>query len=283
MKKRRAILVIILVLVLTIGAAVGGYFGMVRRQSQDYLVNLVEDDLPPKAEAAEDDYVQLEDVQMHYVRYGTGAQPVVLIHGNGGNTDSLKELAQYLANDYTVYCLDSRCQGKSSDPGVITYDLMAKDVWQFIQAKMTAKPYVLGHSDGGIVALSLASAYPDDIAACVSCGANSHPDKFKWYFTLAVKIGNLFHKDKLNDLMLELPDFTPEFLARIAVPTYVVAGEYDIMPLEDSVYIHQHVAGSRLAIVKDADHSSYVSQHGGRIYGLARTYFAELDALSAAA
>lgn len=273
MKKKLLIVLLILAL---IGAGVGGYFVYVRVASKNHnLIVLKEENLPQKQEAKEDDSIQLSEVKMHYVRYGNGAQPVVLIHGNGGSADSLKELAQYLANDYTVYCLDSRCQGKSSDPGVITYDLMAKDVYEFIQAKMTVKPFVLGHSDGGIVALSLASEYPDSLAACVSCGANSHPNRFKWYFTLAVKVSNLFHKDKLNDLMLELPDFTPAFLARITAPTYIVAGEYDIMPLSDSVYLHEQVAGSKIAIVRGAGHSSYVSKHGGRIYQLARAFFAE--------
>lgn len=268
-------IVIILLVLFVLGVAVGSYFYMVRQASKEYLITLTEGDLPPKAEAVEDDYVQLSEVNMHYVRYGTGTQPVVLIHGNGGSADSLKELAEYLAADYSVYCLDSRCQGKSSDPGVITYDLMAGDVYEFIQAKLSSKPYVLGHSDGGIVALSLASLYPDSVGAVVSCGANSRPDKFKWYFTLLVKVNNLFHKDKLNDLMLELPNFTPEYLSRITAPTYIVAGEYDIMPLSDTVYLHTHVAGSRLAIVAGADHSSYVSGHGGRIYHLAQAFFAE--------
>jgi len=269
-------IVIILLVLFVLGVAIGSYFYMVRQKSKGYnLIKLEASDLPPKAEAVEDDYVQLSEVNMHYVRYGTGAQPVVLIHGNGGSADSLKELAQYLAADYSVYCIDSRCQGKSSNPDVITYDLMAGDVYEFIHAKLSSKPYVLGHSDGGIVALSLASLYPDSVGAVVSCGANSRPDKFKWYFTLLVKVNNLFHKDKLNDLMLELPNFTPEYLSRITAPTYIVAGEYDIMPLEDSEYLHKFTAGSRLAIVAGADHSSYVSGHGGRIYHLAQAFFAE--------
>ena len=279
MKKGVVVLIILTVVVLAVGIGVGSYCIVVRRDAEACgLVTLTEHDLPPKQAAVEDDYVDLSDVRMHYVRYGTGAIPVILIHGNAGNCDSLKELAAYLAADYSVYCLDSRCQGKSSDPGVITYDLMAGDVWEFIGAKLTAKPYVLGHSDGGIVALSLASLYPDSIAACVSCGANSRPSTFKWYFTWGVRISNLFRKDKLNDLMLTLPDFTPEYLGRITAPTYIVAGEYDIMPLSDTVYIHEHVAGSRVAIVKGADHSSYISAHGGRIYQLASAFFAELSA-----
>lgn len=271
-------LIVLIIICIIAGCGLGVYFGVVRYNSKKYnLMTLKAQNLPDKCEAIEDEYIQLSDVKMHYVRYGIGEQPVILIHGNGGSANSLKELAQYLANDYSVYCLDSRCQGLSSDPGIITYDLMAKDVYEFIQAKLTIKPFVLGHSDGGIVAISLASLYPNSIAACMPCGANSHPDKFKWYFTFAVKVANLFKKDKLNDLMLELPDFTPEYLSNITVPTYIVAAEYDIMPLSDTVYIHESIVGSKIAIIKAATHSSYISKNGGKIYQLAKEFFAEQE------
>lgn len=279
MKKSILALIIIAAVLVVAGVISGCYCGVVRAKSRAYhLTRLAPRDLPDKGSIVEDDYIQLSAVRMHYVRYGKGAQPVILIHGNGGSCQSLAELASYLAADYTVYCLDSRCQGASSDPGVITYDLMAEDVYEFIQAKLAARPYVLGHSDGGIVALSLASIHPDSVAGVVACGANSHPSTFKPYFTLAVKVSNLFRPDKLNDLMLTLPDFTPEYLARITAPTYIVAGEYDIMPLSDSVYLHEHITGSRIAIVAGANHSSYISRHGDRIYMLAAEYFRSLSA-----
>ena len=276
--KKKILLICILTVFILVGALIGVHFIIVRVQSRQYnLISLAAKDLPVKQEAVDAEYVQLSDVKMHYVKYGKGEKDVILIHGNGGSSDSLKELAQYLANDYTVYCLDSRCQGKSSDPDFITYDLMAKDVYEFINEKSLVKPYVLGHSDGGIVALSLASNYPESIGACISCGANSHPSKFKLYFTLGVKIRNLFKKDKLNDLMLDLPNFTPDFLSKITAPTYIVAGEYDIMPLSDSVYLYENISNCRIAIVKGADHSSYVSRNGGRVYHLAYDFFKELD------
>lgn len=275
MKKK--VIIILAIITAVIATSIGGHFIGVRVESKKYdLVTLNERDLPAKKEIVEDAYVELSDVKMHYVRYGEGAQPVVLIHGNGNNCDTLSELAGYLANDYSVYCLDSRCHGKSSDPGVITYDLMAKDVAEFIDEKLTEKPFIIGHSDGAIVAISLASAYPDKAAAMIACGANSRPEKFKFYFTLKVKISNLFKKDKLNDLMLTLPDFTPEFLSKINIPVYVVAGEYDIMPLSDTVYIHENINGSLLAVVKGANHSNYISSHGGKLYNLAKPFFESL-------
>ena len=214
---------------------------------------------------------------MHFVKYGEGEKTVILLHGNGGSAKSLSEAAAYLANEYTVYCLESRCHGQSSDPGVITYDLMAKDVYEFINAKGLVKPFVMGHSDGGMVALAAASHYPDLLGAVISCGSNSNPATLKSFFRTKVKINNAFKKDKLNDLMLTLPDFTPEFLGRITAPVLVVAGEFDIMPLSDTVYIHDNIANSEIAIVKMANHSSYMSHDGKQAYALAHDYFSKIQ------
>ena len=65
----------------------------------------------PVEEPETDDFVQLSQVRMHYRVYGKGKPPLVLIHGNGGSVNSLKEAASYLANDFTVYLPESRCYG----------------------------------------------------------------------------------------------------------------------------------------------------------------------------
>ncbi len=231
-------------------------------------------DLPLPVEAPRaDSFVQLEDVNMHYQIWGDGETPLLLIHGNGGSVDSLREAAQYLANDYTVYLPESRCHGKSSDPGKISYALMAKDYAQFCGALGIEKPLIVGHSDGGINAIQIAADYPDLPGAIVACGANSKPDKFKPYFPFGVAVKNLFKKDKLNDMMLTLPDFTPEYLAQITCPAYIVSGQYDILWLTDTVYLHESIPGSDMAVVRRATHSSYMSQNGKQTYVLCKTWF----------
>lgn len=225
--------------------------------------------LPEPVDSAEEGFVQLSDVNMHYKRYGNGNKAVILIHGNGGSADSLSELASYLATEFTVYTPSSRCQGKSSNPGVISYELMAKDIYEFGNAMGLEHPLVMGHSDGGMVAIALAANYPDYPAAIISCGSNSNPSTFWWYFRFGVKVDNLKEKNILNDLMLEQPDFTEEYLSRIICPSYIVCGEYDIMPLSDTVYIHESIKGSDMAVIKGENHGSYISQNGKKAYIIA--------------
>lgn len=278
-EKTKKILKTILIIVLAVAVIGGGWQIYIRNQSKKYNLTVLDTSAVPNpvSEPEIDDFVQLSEVRMHYQVYGHGKKPLILIHGNGGSVDSLDEAASYLANDYTVYLTESRCHGQSSDPGEISYSLMAKDMSEFIKAMKLEKPYIMGHSDGGMIAIALASEYPDLPGAIISCGSNSRPSTFKPYFPLGVRINNLFHKDKLNDMMLTLPDFNEEYLGRITCPAYVVAGEYDIMWLSDTVYIHTAIKNSDIAIIKSASHSTYMSHDGKQAYVLAADWLGELE------
>ena len=229
----------------------------------------------PVSQPETDAYIRLSEVNMHYLVFGKGKPELILVHGNGGSADSLREAATYLANEYTVYVPESRCHGKSSDPGEISYHLMAKDLKEFIEAMGLEKPVVMGHSDGGINAITLAADYPDVPGAIISCGANSHPKTFKLYFPLGVAIKNLFKHDKLNDLMLTEPDFTPEYLAQIRCPAYIVSGQSDIMWINDTVFIAENIPDADMTVLKGETHSSYMSKDGKKAYTLAHEWLNE--------
>ena len=275
MKKGRKLLKAVGSVALAVVLGAGVWQVYVRNESEKYnLITLEADNLPsPVAEASFEGDAELNEVKMHYAVYGEKGHPLILVHGNGGSMNSLKEAATYLANDYKVYVIESRCHGQSSDPGVISYDLMAKDIKEFCELLGLEKPYLMGHSDGGINALTVAYTYPDLLGAIISCGANTTPKTFKPYFPLGVRIFNLFKPDKLNDMMLTLPQMNKELLSKITCPTYIVAGEYDIMWLSDSVFIYECIENSKIAIIKGADHSSYISQNGKEAYVLAKDFF----------
>ncbi len=251
----------------------------VHQQSKKYnMITLDTSNVPsPVTNPVKEDDIQLSEVKMHYAVYGEKGHPLILVHGNGGSKESLKEAAIYLANDYTVYVIESRCHGQSSDPGVISYDLMAKDIKEFIEEMKLEKPYLMGHSDGGINALTVAYTYPDLLGGFISCGANTTPDTLKPYFTIAVKVNDIFNPNKLNDMMLTLPQMNKELLSQITCPAYIVAGEFDIMWLSDSVLIHESIKDSKIAIIKGADHSSYISQDGKQAYVLAKDFFSTIE------
>ncbi len=279
MKKGQKIAIGIGSVALAIAIGFGAYNIGVRQKSKKYnLITLDTSNIPAPIENPIGEYdVKLSEITMHYEVYGESGHPLILVHGNGGSCKSLREAAQYLANNYTVYLIESRCHGKSSDADEITYDLMAKDIKEFIEALELEKPYLMGHSDGGINALTVAYTYPDLLGGFISCGANSVPEEFKPYFTIGVKLNDMGKNEKLNVLMLTLPQMNEQLLSQITCPAYIVAGEHDIMWLRDTVFIHESIKGSKVAIIKGGNHSSYISQDGKQAYVLAHEFFSELE------
>ena len=279
MKKGKKALKFIGSVALAVVVGAGIWQVAVHQQSKKYnMITLDTSNVPsPVTNPVKEDNIQLSEMKMHYAVYGEKGHPLILVHGNGGSQNSLKEAATYLANDYTVYVIESRCHGQSSDPGVISYDLMAKDIKEFVEAMKLEKPYLMGHSDGGINALTVAYTYPDLLGGFISCGANTTPDTLKPYFTIGVKVLDVFKPNKLNDMMLTLPQMTTEMLSKITCPAYIVAGEFDIMWLSDSVLIYESIPGSKIAIIKGADHSSYISQNGKQAYVLAKDFFSAIE------
>lgn len=279
MKKSLKILTAVGCVALSTVIGLGAWRVYVRQASKEYnLITLDTSKLPePVSGATKEGDIELSEMTMHYSAYGDKGHDFILVHGNGGSKKSLEEAALYLANDYKVYVIESRCHGQSSDPGVISYDLMAKDIKEFCDKMKLEKPYLMGHSDGGINALTVAYTYPDLLGGFISCGANSVPEAFKPYFPLGVRAMNMINPDKLNDMMLTLPQIDAEKLSKITCPAFIVAGEHDIMWLSDTAFIHKNVKNSRVAIIKGANHSSYISQDGKQAYVLARDFFAEMD------
>ena len=278
MKKGKKILTAVGCVALTAVIGAGAWLGYVRQESKKYnLITLDEPDIAPVATPAEEYDIQLSEMTMHYAVYGDEGHDFILVRGNGGSKKSLEEAALYLANDYKVYVIESRCHGQSSDPDEISYELMARDIKEFCDKMKLDKPYLMGHSDGGINAITVAYMYPDLLGGFISCGANSVPGEFKPYFPLGVRIFNLINPSKLNDMMLTLPDIDEEKLAKITCPAYIVAGEYDIMWLSDTVFIHENIKDSKVAIIKGANHGSYISADGKQAYVLARDFFAGIE------
>ena len=106
-----------------------------------------------------------------------------------------------------------------------------EDVIAFISKLNLEKPILLGFSDGAIIGLLIASEYPDILSGLISCGANTHPDQLKKWFLALAKFGYLTTKDRKMKMMYTEPNITNGELAKIMVPTLVVAGTRDILPV----------------------------------------------------
>ncbi|HEY5407387.1 MAG TPA: alpha/beta hydrolase, partial [Ginsengibacter sp.] len=113
-------------------------------------------------------YYNIRGIKIYCEIYGSGS-PLLMIHGNGGSIASFKENIPYFSKKYKVIVADSRSQGKSKDINdSLSFEMMADDEAALLDALHIDSAYVLGWSDGGIIALLLATRHPEKVIKLAS-------------------------------------------------------------------------------------------------------------------
>ena len=98
---------------------------------------------------------------LRYLQQGDAGEPVVLLHGFGGDLNNWLFVAPALAADHIVYALELPGHGGSSkDVGAGDLEFLVDAVQQFLDALKLERVHLVGHSLGGLVAASLALRSP---------------------------------------------------------------------------------------------------------------------------
>ena len=98
----------------------------------------------------------------------TGAgPPVVILHGLFGASRNWRSVAQALAPQHRVLCVDLRNHGASPWADSMGYLEMAADVQALIARQRLHQPLLVGHSMGGKTAMALALQNPAAIGGLV--------------------------------------------------------------------------------------------------------------------
>lgn len=215
-------------------------------------------------------YIQLNSQIICYEKTGEGS-PVILIHGNSEDHHIFDQLVEVMQADHTIYAMDSRGHGESATPKEYHYDDMASDVINLIKALDIEKPYIIGYSDGGIVALLVAIRAAKRIAGIVCCGANLTPAGLHHKAIREIKKQYKETKDPRALLMLEEPNIPVASLKTISVPAMIIAGENDLVKERETVKIAQNIPDSELLIIKGENHSSYIVQ-SDKLYTYIKTF-----------
>jgi len=100
-------------------------------------------------------FLRVENLKIHYKVSGVG-EPIVLIHGWGGDLNYFAKLKDHLSQKFKVYVLDLPGFGLSTTPcqvwGSVEYaDLVGK----FIAGVKIIQPILVGHSLGGKIIIHL--------------------------------------------------------------------------------------------------------------------------------
>lgn len=116
------------------------------------------------ADCGQDLYIQLNGLNFHYVEWGKRSAPaLVLLHGLRSYARTFEPLANVLKEHFRIIALDQRGRGLSDwDPGQNYYtDQYVTDLSALVDALELERFHLLGHSLGGINALSYSSLHPE--------------------------------------------------------------------------------------------------------------------------
>jgi pyruvate dehydrogenase E2 component (dihydrolipoamide acetyltransferase) len=123
-------------------------------------------------EEADEPQPQLAEVGSHRISYLTLApddptgDPVVLVHGYGGDKNSWLFVQQPLAETRTVHALDLPGHGASDkDVGDGSLSTLADTLIGFLDVLGIGRAHLVGHSLGGAVIAAVAKAAPERVAS----------------------------------------------------------------------------------------------------------------------
>ncbi len=88
-------------------------------------------------------------------------QPFLILHGYFGMGDNWKSLGNQFAQNYQVHMIDQRNHGRSFHADDFDYELLAEDLYNYIDHHDLENIILLGHSMGGKTAMLFAVEYPE--------------------------------------------------------------------------------------------------------------------------
>ena len=223
-------------------------------------------------------YQSFEDVESHRI-------PILLIHGStiDSHTD-WDSVAPELARRYTVFAADCRGHGRSNNPKMsYSFRELADDAAAFVHAMGYERAHIIGHSNGGNVALVTLMEHPEIVQTCILQAANAYvtrylierepkvfdpgrvaresPDLMNEMIKLHSEAnGKDYWRELLWLTMKEIisePNYSPAELACVDKPTLVIMGAEDSVnaPDEHAQYIANHIPNAELWIPEKTGHN----------------------------
>ncbi len=217
--------------------------------------------------------------RIFYSVYGNRAAstvPILLIHGSPMTAESeWSNVIPALAEKHFVIAPDCRGHGQSTNPNhTYSFSEMAGDLAMLVHELGFEKAHVIGHSNGGNVALVYLMEHPDAIQTAILQAANARvtPDLVEreprvftpewvaannpeWMQQMIKLHGPMHGRDYWRELMqmtlkeiLAGPNYTPQELAQVKRPVLVIEGGEDPVnaPGHQAEYIAENIPGSKL-------------------------------------
>jgi pimeloyl-ACP methyl ester carboxylesterase len=228
------------------------------------------------------EYAPVNGLKMYYEIHGEGT-PLVLIHGGGSTIQtSFNKILPLLAQHYKVIAVELQAHGHTNDRNSAeSFRQDADDVTALLQHLKIDKAHFLGFSNGGHTAMQIGISHPAMVNKLVVVSAfykrdgaipgffegmehatiDNMPEPLKMaYLQINNDQGalhNMFNKDR--ERMLHFKDWSDEDLQSIKAPTFLVAGDLDVVTPEHVVKMSRIIPNARLLIVP-GNHGSFIGE-----------------------
>ncbi|NTW32745.1 MAG: alpha/beta fold hydrolase, partial [Bacteroidetes bacterium] len=146
-------------------------------------------------------------MKLFHRQYGNG-KPVVILHGLFGMSDNWVTIGKKLAeHNYSVFIPDQRNHGNSPHSSKFNFNLLCKDLKEFLEQNQIEKPLIIGHSMGGKVAMLFALNYPENVEKLivVDMGVKKYPvpNEILIDALFAKSLGNFKSRKEIEDYLTE--------------------------------------------------------------------------------
>ena len=239
------------------------------------------------------------DKSMDYVTFGKGNQPLVIIPGLGDGVQTVKGMAmlfsityRILAERYKIYVFSRINELKQ---GYTTRD-MAADVAEAMETLNLDTAYVMGISQGGMIAQWLVVDFPERVQRLILTVTTAKPSQLarerieywqklsqsgnfkhlmldiakhsytqksyqKWRLLYNVMgiFGHIKDKQRIDIQSVScLKHDSLDFLEKINYPTLIIGAEKDdVLGVDGSLRLHQYIKDSQLTILPECGHVLY--------------------------
>lgn len=226
----------------------------------------------------------------YFVTKGKG-HDILFVHGSGADHTCWGNQIKALSNQFRVSALDLSGHGRTKYREGAGLKIYTQDVLSCIN-KLCDKPFLIGHSLGGAIALNIGLNFPDQIIGLglIGTGArlrvlpellelieqdmqkavefildrafSSHPPSQLLEKSRRMILRN-GQKALLRDFMTCDGFDIMEKLDQITLPTLVICGHVDqLTPVKYSKYLAENIPDSRLEIIDQAGHMLMLEKPG---------------------
>jgi pimeloyl-ACP methyl ester carboxylesterase len=221
---------------------------------------------------------------MFHDSLGVG-RPTLLLHGGLVTVEvSFGKLRPLLAGFCRTIGIEQQGHGRTKDlDRPMTYEQMVEDTAMLLDRIGISGADVVGWSDGGIVALGLASLRPDLVRriAVIGAGYSAQAETAETRSMMQALGPNdpgLAGFRRAYEMVAPRPENWPELLRKvqglwagfagwdadamrgIAAPCLIMLGDRDILRLEHAVDLYRIIPNAQLAVLPATDHSAPITR-----------------------